>query len=63
MKEYKIISFGKLNFITPILGLFIPLPIFAQRPDFSIMGYGFGGTISISKIPLGLIFIIIAILI
>jgi len=62
MEKIKTISFGKFNFITPILGLFIPLPIFAQQPDFIIRGYGFGSSISISKIPLGLIMIIISLI-
>ena len=62
MERYKQLSFGKLKFITPILGLFIPLPIFAQQPDFVIKGYGFGSTISISKIPFGLIMVIIALI-
>jgi hypothetical protein len=62
MEKYKQLSFGKFKFITPILGLFIPLPIFSQQPDFVIKGYGFGSSISISKIPLGLIMIIIAII-
>lgn len=62
MKQYKQFSFGKLKFITPILGLFIPLPIFAQQPDFVIKDYGFGSTISIQKIPLGIIIIIIALI-
>jgi hypothetical protein len=62
MKEIKTLSFGKFSFICPFLGLFIPLPIFAQQPDFTIRGYGFGSSISISKIPLGLIIIMVAII-
>jgi hypothetical protein len=62
MKQHKTISFGKFSFITPLLGLFVPLPIFSQSPDFVIKGYGFGSSISISKIPMGIIMIIVALI-
>ena len=58
MKEYKTIDFKKLSFITPLLGLFIPLPNVPYQPDFVIKGYGWGSTIAISKLPLGVIMII-----
>lgn len=62
MKEYKTIDFKKFSIITPLLGLFIPLPNVKYEPDFSIKGYGFGATIAISKIPLGIIIILLAII-
>lgn len=61
MKEYKTIDFKKFSIITPILGLFIPLPNVAFQPDFVIKGYGWGATIAISKIPLGIIMVILAV--
>jgi hypothetical protein len=61
MKEYKVFDFKKFSVVTPLLALFIPLPTCKYDPDFSYKGYGFGATIAISKIPLGIIMIILAI--
>lgn len=60
MKEYKVFDFKKFEIVTPIVGLFLPLPNVKYQPDFSIKGYGWGATISISKIPLGLIMLLLA---
>lgn len=62
MKKYKTVDFKKLRFITPLIALWIPLPTCEYEPDFSIKGYGFGGTIVISKIPLGWIIVIVSLI-
>lgn len=60
--EYK--TLPKYDYLWTFLGLFIPCPMSQCKytPDFVIGDYGFGATIGINKIPIGLIIILLAIL-
>jgi len=64
IKEYK--TLGKYDTLWAFIGIFIPCPMSQAKtqPDFIIGKWGFSSTIAISKyhVPLGLIFLILAIL-
>lgn len=63
IKEYKTFS-DQYDYVLTFVGLFIPVPMSQAKytPDFIIKDWGFGCTVGINKIPLGLIMIIIALI-
>lgn len=45
-----------------IIGLFIPAPMYGGNPVFTIKDIPFGLTITIGKVPIGIIMIIVALI-
>jgi hypothetical protein len=55
----------KYDTILSFVGLFIPVPSSQCKytPDFVIADWGFGASIGVCKVPLGIIMIIVAVIV